>query len=102
MGGLEEWHVLGLMTRSVGITFWPTMWGFLGACTEFFGGIALVLGLGTRIAAASLVIMMFIAFKMHYDKGDSFMVYSLALTCLVVYAAYVVLGGGRCSIDSYL
>ena len=102
IGGPDLWHTLGVMTRGVGITFWPTLWGFLGACTEFFGGIALVLGLGTRIVTLALMIMMFIAFKMHYDKGDSFNVYSLALTCLVVYTAYFFMGGGLLSLDSYL
>lgn len=102
IAGPELWHTLGLMTSGVGITFWPTMWGFLGACTEFFGGIALMLGFGTRIACLALVIMMFVAFKMHFDKGDSYNVYSLALTLLVVYAGYFFIGGGVLSLDSYL
>lgn len=102
VGGPQLWHMLGLMTNGVGIYFWPTLWGFLGACTEFFGGIALVLGLGTRIASLALMIMMFIAFKMHFDKGDSYNIYSLALTLLVVFTGYFFIGGGMLSLDSYL
>lgn len=102
VGGAQMWASLGTMTQGFGIYFWPMMWGFLGACTEFFGGVAFVLGFGTRLAALALTIMMVVAFKYHWDRGDSFMIYSLALTCLVIAIAFIFIGSGPYSFDAYL
>ena len=42
IGGVGMWRWLGSTVIPLGISFLPVMWGFLAACTEFFGGIALV------------------------------------------------------------
>ena len=51
IGGVDQWHWLGLQMSHVGITFMPAFWGLLAALIEFLGGICLVLGLGTRFWA---------------------------------------------------
>lgn len=103
MSGIETWHNLGTTFMfPLGITFLPTMWGFLGGCTEFFGGIALMLGLGTRAASFSLVIMMFIAAIWHIKRGDSFNVYSFPISLCIVYLTFMVIGGGDFSLDYYI
>jgi putative oxidoreductase len=102
MGGFSEWAQLGTFVQPLGIYFWPTFWGLLGACTEFFGGISLILGLGTRIAAFALTIMMFVATSWHLHRGDIFNVYSFPLTLIFVYYSFVIIGGGMYSLDSYL
>jgi hypothetical protein len=43
-GGSPMWEELGQAMRYLGITFAPTAWGFLAAVSEFFGGLALVVG----------------------------------------------------------
>ena len=43
---------------------------FLASYTEFFGGIALLLGLGTRLVAIPLAVTMFVAaYGVHLDNG---------------------------------
>src|SRR5262249_3437819 len=53
--------------------FSPGMfWGTLVACTEFFGGILLVLGLFTRFAAAAVAIFMINAILVTSKAGGFF------------------------------
>lgn len=103
MGGVAGWHDLGVMFMApLGITFLPTMWGFLGTCTEFFGGILLILGLGMRVANLALIIMMAIATAWHLHHGDPFNVYSFPLSLIVVYASFFIMGGNYFSLDYYI
>jgi putative oxidoreductase len=101
MGGVPVWSSIGTMTGYLGIHFLPTMWGFLGACTEFFGGIALVLGLGTKIASLCLIFMMLVATAMHISVGDPFRVYSFPLSLIVVFLTLLI-GSDKYSLDYYL
>lgn len=101
-GGIETWKFLGSAMGNLGIHFLPVMWGFLAACTEFFGGIALTLGLGTRIAAIFLTIMMLVALVMHIKKGDPFTIYSHALALIVIFITFTFIGSGKYSLDNYI
>lgn len=102
MSGASGWQSLGGVMAIFGIHFLPTMWGCIAACTEFFGGIALMIGLGTRVAAFFNVIMMFVALGMHLQKKDPFTIYSFALTMIVVFMFLLFAGSGPLSLDSYL
>lgn len=103
MGGIEVWQNLGTtFMYPLGIHFLPVMWGFLGACTEFFGGIAYILGFGTRLASFALVIMMIIATVWHVQKNDSFNIYSFPLSLIFVYLTFMIIGSGPYSLESYL
>jgi putative oxidoreductase len=99
---IGDWEQLGItFMYPLGITFLPAMWGFLGAVIEFFGGIALVLGLGTRIASSFLAAMMVVATAWHIVKGDSFMAYSFPLSLLVVFIVLAMIGSVGYSFDNY-
>lgn len=102
LGGSDTWRHLGTFVNPLGIYFLPLMWGFIGACTEFFGGIALIFGFATRLASIFLTAMMFVATVWHIDRGDSFNVYSFPLSLMVLYAAYVIMGSDMYSLDAYL
>jgi len=102
MGGVSMWEELGTWVYPLGIHFLPTMWGFLGACTEFFGGIALVLGFGTRVASFCLTMMMFVATFWHINHGDVYNVYSFPLSLIFVYFAFFLMGAEGYSFDSYV
>jgi putative oxidoreductase len=102
MGATQTWQFLGAAMASIGITFWPVMWGFLAAMTEFVGGILFSLGLGTRIASFFLAIMMFVATLWHISKGDPFTKYSFPLTVMIIFLAFIVIGGSKYSLDYYL
>lgn len=79
----------------------PVFWAALAAYTELLGGICLVIGLGTRIAAAALFILIVTAgINVHLKngfflaKGGFEYVFVIACACL----ALIFLGGGRFSV----
>jgi putative oxidoreductase len=77
----------------------------LAGSAEFFGGLALVLGLLVRPAAAALAFAMVVAiFTVHIDKG-LFVAnngYEFGLALLAVTVSLVVSGAGRASLDAAL
>ena len=77
----------------------------LAGSAEFFGGLALLIGLLVRPAAAALAVTMIVAiFSVHIDKG-LFMAnngYEFALALLAVTVALLVSGAGRLSVDARL
>lgn len=94
IGGQEVWASLGMSMQNLGVTFMPTFWGFLAACAEFFGGIALVTGFYVRYAALFMACVMVVAIIMHYNQGDGFQLFSHALSLFCVFAGLVISGGG--------
>ncbi len=100
-GGKPKWKFLGSTMQNLGIYFAPVMWGFIAASTEFFGGILLVLGLGTRIVSLLLVFMMFVAMIFHLKRKDLFNVYSYSLALFIIFVWFFIVGSGRFSLDYY-
>ncbi len=76
----------------------------LAGSAEFFGGIALVLGLLTRPAALVAAFTMLMAMTVHVGNGLflSNNGYEFALSLLAMTAALVLLGGGRAAADNLL
>lgn len=77
----------------------------LAGAAEFLGGLALILGLLVRPAAASLAFAMLVAvFSVHFSKG--FFLdkggYEYALALFAVSLSLVFSGGGRASLDRVL
>jgi len=68
------------------------------AGTEFIGSILLIAGLFTRLSAGSLLFTMFVAGVIHH-WSDPFGDKELPLLYIVVYAFFVVWGGGKYSAD---
>lgn len=99
IGGSEKWLWSGTQLQYFGITFAPTFFGFLGALAEFCGGIALILGLATRIAAFFMADTMIVATVMHLKVGDPFTISSHAMALLVVLVSLLIMGAGRYSLD---
>lgn len=87
--GLEPGYAMALMAGSA----------------EFFGGIALALGLLTRPAALVIAFTMLVAiFSVHWDGGLflSNNGYEYALTLLAVTLALAVQGPGRFAVDNWI
>ena len=99
IGGPEKWIMIGKAMGTVGITFWPVFWGFCAAISEFFGGIALVIGLLTKIASSGLGFTMFIATVMHLSKGDGFNRFSHPIELMAVCILFILIGAGKYSLD---
>ena len=100
--GPAEWQWLGQQMSYLGITFFPLFWGFMAACAEFFGGIALVVGLGTRPFALLLAFVMLVATLMHLGKGDPWGYISFPLSLFVVFIGLAIAGGGLFAVDNWL
>ena len=77
----------------------------LAGSAEFFGGLALLLGLLVRPAAAVLALTMVVAIAtVHLDKG-LFMAnngYEFALALLAAAVSLAISGGGKASVDATL
>ncbi|CAG1020292.1 thiosulfate dehydrogenase [quinone] large subunit [Patescibacteria group bacterium] len=77
----------------------------LAGSAEFFGGVALMLGLFTRLAATVNALTMFVAlFWVHWGKGFFLDTHGIeyALALLSASTALIFIGGGRYSLDNYL
>ena len=78
---------------------------FLAGAAEFFGGLALILGLITRPAAAALAFAMLIAiFSVHFENG-LFMSnngYEFGLALLAASVSLLFSGAGKISLDRWL
>lgn len=109
-GGPEKWLKLGGAMENVGVTFLPTLWGFLAAFAEFGGGILLVLGLLFRPACFMMFFTMFIAALVHWldaagagaDLKGKLMEGSHAVELSVIFFALLFTGPGKYSVDSKL
>lgn len=94
----------GQFMASVGLNPGYVM-ALLAGSAEFFGGLGLILGLLTRLAAAVSAVTMLVAlFVVHWGNGfflDSHGIeYALALLSATV--TLILMGGGRYSLDNYL
>ena len=87
----------------MGIPF-PGLMGPFIALLEFFGGMALVIGLLTRLASLGLVFNMLGAIAFVHLKGGFFLPagYEYALTLAIVNLALVFTGAGQFSVDAII
>ena len=94
--GLEA---TGQYFASIGFPAWAAL--AVGS-VEFFGGLALALGLGTRIAAGLIAGFLAVAVTQHYGAGffwsDGGFEYPLLWALLAL--GFVIRGGGRYSVDA--
>lgn len=94
----------GQFMASIGLTPGYLM-ALLAGSAEFFGGLALILGLLVRPAAAALSFAMLVAiFSVHIGKG-LFMAnngYEFGLALLAASLSLLISGAGRASVDAWL
>jgi putative oxidoreductase len=107
-GGYGFSGTMGFFTHQMGI---PAPFAFLAICAEFFGGIGLILGFLSRIAAFGVFCNMVVAVMMVHRhvgffmnwagnlRGEGFEYHLLALAVAV---AIMMAGAGALSIDGYL
>lgn len=79
----------------------PTVMGYMAAGAEFFGGILLLFGLLTRLAAFAVTIDMLVAiFKVHFKNGFTGQGnYQFPLALCVIAFALIFFGPGPISLD---
>jgi len=107
-GGYGFSGTMGFFTKSMRI---PAPFAFLAICAEFFGGLGLILGLLTRIAAFGIGVNMLVAILMVHrqfglfanwtgaQKGEG---YEFHLLALAIVAAIIVQGAGALSLDQLI
>ncbi len=84
----------------IGLPF-PLFCSWLAALSEFVGGLLIVLGLGTRIAAFFIFVTMSVAaFIAH--AGDPFSKRELALSYWTISLTLVFTGAGPFSLDAFI
>ena len=104
-GGYGFHATMGTFTHYLGI---PAPLAFLAICAEFFGGLGLLVGLLSRIAALGIIVNMLVAiatvhhvngFFMNWtgqQKGEGFEFHLLAIALAIV---VLIKGSGAVSID---
>lgn len=85
--------------------FPPTVWAYIAACGEFFGGVSLLLGLLGRLGALLIVVTMVVAIatvtgKNGFDLMNHGYEYNVALIAMA--GAVLVAGPGLLSADAFL
>jgi len=78
---------------------YPVFWAWLVALVETFGGLLIVVGLFTRIAAALIACVMAVAILQVKIGRGLVGGFELEFTLLMVALTLVVMGGGKLSVD---
>ncbi|MEE9190500.1 MAG: DoxX family protein [Candidatus Neomarinimicrobiota bacterium] len=102
IGGSERWLAIGTRISVIGIEFGYTFFGFLASFSEFFGGMALLIGLFTRLSTVGIGFTMIIAALSHITHGDSITRILHPLELLAVCLFLYFNGAGRFSVDHLL
>lgn len=104
--GIPKWMMFKMPVKMMKkLHFHPAkFWAFILVATEVLGGLALILGFATRIAAALIAIAMtvamlveVIAWKSKFAKG-----WSLNVVLIAAAITLVLLGAGAYSVDSVI
>lgn len=101
-GGPEMWQMVGSAMSNIKINFGHVFFGFLAAASEFFGGILILLGLFTRIAAAFLAFTMLMAFIAHTSAMDPWHMAMHPMELFGVFMGLIFTGAGKYSLDNII
>jgi putative oxidoreductase len=105
-GGYGFAGTMGFFTGTLHI---PAVFAFLAIAAEFVGSIALILGLGTRLAALGIASTMAVAVAMVHTQFGFFMNwagtqkgegYEYHLLAIGIALALILRGGGKWSLDA--
>jgi putative oxidoreductase len=108
LGWFGGYGFSGTMAFFTGTLHIPAFFAFLAICAEFFGGLGLILGLLTRVAAFGIAVNMLVAVIMVHrqfgffanwtgtQKGEG---YEFHLLALAICAFLMIQGAGPVSID---
>ena len=101
-GGLPVWTALGESMHVFNIYFYPEIWGFLAAFSEFVGGAFFMAGFLFRPACIFLAITMGVAASQELVKTGAIDGASHAMELFTVFLGLLFVGPGRFSLDAAL
>lgn len=78
---------------------YPTFWAWLVAVVETFGGLLIIVGLLTRLAAASIACVTVVAIVQVRLEQGFIGGFEFEFTLLMIALALMVIGGGKLSVD---
>jgi putative oxidoreductase len=111
LGWFGGYGFTGTMNYFTGTMHIPALFAFLAIAAEFFGGLGLILGLLTRVAAFGIAVNMLVAIVTVHaqfgffanwsgtQKGEG---YEFHLLVLAICAFLIIKGGGAVSVDHKL
>jgi putative oxidoreductase len=111
LGWFGGYGFTGTMGFFTGVMHIPAIFAFLAIAAEFFGGLGLIFGFFTRIAAFGILSNMLVAIAMVHGQFGFFMNwtgtqkgegYEYHLLVLAVMALLIIRGAGAFSIDGVL
>ncbi len=100
--GSEGLAEVGSVVATFGIDGGHVFWGGVAATCEALGGVLLMLGLFTRLAAIAISLVLLGAFVMHTISGDPLAVWLHPLKAFTVMVALFFTGPGRYSVDALM
>jgi putative oxidoreductase len=98
--GPERWEMLGGNMANYGITFWPSLWGFLASIAESVAAVLIAVGFLFRPASFLLAFTMLTASIFHIVSGQGSPAHSIKN--LFVAAGVGIAGPGRYSVDAWI
>lgn len=101
-GGPESWTKVGSAVSYIGINFFYSFWGFLASCSEFFGGLLILLGLFFRPAAVFLIITMLVAANRGLITGGGLSSVAYPLELGITILGLFFTGPGKYSFDNVI
>lgn len=101
-GGPERWEQVGSAMSNLGIDTYHIYFGFLAACSEFFGGIFLIFGLYMLPVLLILIATMIVAFVTQIAKDAGYSGIAHPLSLGIVFLSMLFTGPGKHSLDHYL
>jgi len=111
LGWFGGYGFTGTMGYFTGALHIPAFFGFLAIMAEFFGGLGLILGLFTRVAAFGIAVNMLVAVDMVHIRNGLFMNwlgaqkgegFEFHLLVLAIATFLIIQGGGAVSADRKL
>ena len=98
MGGPAAWAKRGGSMKLLGITFAPTLWGFMGAFSECVGALLFAVGFLFRPACALLCFTMAVATLVNLN-GDGFPKAWQSIHYALIFFCFLFIGPGKYSFD---
>lgn len=99
VGGPEAWKQIGMAVNVVHLNDYYLIFGLMSAMVQFFGGVAIVLGIFTRFFAFFIAVVLGFAIAQMLQRADELLHVVVATQLFLSFLGLVFIGPGRLSLD---